>query len=118
MGPAPSHLADEQVPQAVDDEVPGAAGAQGLAPTLQQLAQEACVDVTELVHAREQALDHSGLQLQLFQHPRAEEARHDLQRPHVVQLRLDELCGDTGHVDSTLAWLQLIRPRLGASGLT
>lgn len=80
----------------MDDEVPGATRAQGMAPAIQQLAEEARVDVSELVHTGEQALDHSRLQLQLFQHARAEEAGHDLQCPHVVQLCLDQLCGDGG----------------------
>lgn len=101
----------------MDDEVAGAAGAQGLAAAFQQLAEEARVDVAELVHAGEQPLHHAGLELQLLQHARAEQPCHDLQRPHVVQLRLDELCGATAHQTPHLGQAARAGPRLGTAGL-
>jgi hypothetical protein len=56
------------------------------------------VNVTEFIHAGEQALDHFWLHLQLFQHPSAKEAGHNLQGSHVVQLCLDQLYGTKGHL--------------------
>lgn len=56
------------------------------------------MNVTKLIHAGEQALDYSRLQLQLFQHPGAKEARHDLQCSHMVQLCLDQLYETKGHL--------------------
>lgn len=91
-----SYLADEQVTQTMDDKVPGAARTQGLAPPFQKLTKETCVNVTELIHAGEQALDHFWLHLQLFQHPSAKEAGHNLQGSHVMQLCLDQLYGAKG----------------------
>lgn len=82
----------------MDDKVPGAAWTQGLAPPFQKLTKEPCVNVAKLVHAGEQALDHFRLQLQLFQHPSAKEAGHNLQGPHMVQLCLDQLYDTEGHL--------------------
>lgn len=67
----------------------------------------------ELVHTGEQALDHSWLQLQLFQHARAEEA--------VMIFSVRTWCSSVwissvGTVEHP-AWPQLVGPRLETSGL-
>lgn len=87
----PAYLSEQQVPDPAHREVGGAALHQALLPPVQQFGQEAGVPLQQLVQTGEDGVNHARLQHHLLLHPPPVHPLHDPQRPHVVELRLDEL---------------------------
>lgn len=85
------YLLQQDVAHVVDGEVVAGAALQAAVAAQQELAQEVAVDPEELIQTREHGGHSTGLHLQLLQHAVAEHLVHDVQRPHVMQLRLDQL---------------------------
>lgn len=89
--PVMSYLSDQQVSNTTNCEVVGAALGQTLFSAGQQLRQEVGVKLQQLVQTREHAMDNARLQHHFFLQPAPVHALHDSQRPHVMELCLDEL---------------------------
>ena len=88
------HLFQQHISQLVDSEVVGAASLQAVVAPCEQLCQEAYMEASEAVQAGEDGVNHARLQLHLLQLALAEHPLHNAKCPHVVQLCLDQLCGD------------------------
>ena len=87
-------LLQEDVSNPMDAEVPAALLLGAVLPALFHGAEEAPVEVAELVQAGEDPIHSVVVQLQLLLHALPEDLRHDGQGVHVVHLRLHQLCGD------------------------
>lgn len=85
------YLSDQQVSDVADHEVSGTALHQTLLPPAQQLRQEVGVPLQQLVQTGEDGVNDACLQHHLLLHPPPVHALHDPQRPHVMELRLDQL---------------------------
>lgn len=66
-------------------------GLQAVPAPQQKLCQKVGMYFDQLVQAGKQGVHGAGLQLKLLQHALPKHPLHDLQRPHVVQLCLNQL---------------------------
>ena len=90
-GSGHTHLLKQEVPDLPDDVVVGTALLQRLQAALLQPTQEVAVHLQQVVRAWEQAADGLGAELQLLPQGPGVDLEHDLERPHMVGLRLHQL---------------------------
>lgn len=75
----------------MNGEVAAGSTLQAVIASQEELAEEVAVYPDELVQAWKHGVHSAGLHLELLQHAVAEHLVHDMQRSHVMQLRLNQL---------------------------
>jgi len=90
MHPSLSYLLDEHVRQPVDEVVALAGRQQAVPPAPLQAGQEVRVQLQQALQPGEQL---AAVHLQVLPELVHVHSQHDLQRAHVVHLRLHQLCG-------------------------